>query len=203
MEFLKTATRKTIIEAIIYAVIGLFFIIMPNIAIDVIGKIIAVTILAIGIVETILYFLNRDYENGQRGSFAFGIVAIIVGVFLLIKSTVAADIAGYILAFIIIVSSVLEFQYALDLMHFKSKNFIASLIMGVIGLTLGIIALINPFSATKTLMIVIGVSLVAVAIFTFISAMLFRACLKDMKAETPAIEGEVEVIEVTTENESE
>ncbi len=191
MDFLKTSIRQTVSLAAIYFVFGLFFVIKPDMAADVVGRAIAIAILLLGIIETVIYFVGRHFIGRQRNSFALGLIAIILGIFLISKPDVIINISGYILAFTIIISGILQFQYALDLRHFSFTHPIFPLIMGIAVLVMGFIALVNPFDTVKTFMTVIGVELILSAICDIVAAVFFAKCLKEAKKL-----GVPEVIEV-------
>ena len=178
MEFLKSNLKQLLATTVIYAAVGVFFVLKPDTAFVTIGKMIAVCLLVAGVLKTLLYLGEKNYNGIQRNTMTSGIILIVLGVFMLVRPQTAADIVGYILAFVILIAGILKLQYAVDINHFKGGNPTFSAVFGVIGIVLGIVALLDPFSASKTLLVIIGISMIITAVGDAITALNIYGCLR-------------------------
>ena len=71
------------------------------------------------------------------------------------------------------------FQNAVDLIRTNIKYWVIDVVTGGILLTLGILALFNPFGKQITLMRFVGISFVVAAIATLVSVVLMRMFKKE------------------------
>lgn len=182
MDFLKSTIKQTIITAVIYVGLGVFFIMKPDTSFDIISKILAIAILVIGLVQIALYFTERNFMGIQRNGLTSGLVISIFAIFLLAKPDFAQSLVGYALAFAIILAGIMQFQNALDLQHFKQSEWGLLLIAGLIEIVLGVVALIDPFGADKTLIFAIGIFLCICAAFKIISSIFVGKGIHGLKS---------------------
>lgn len=180
MEFLKSNLKQLLLTAAVYAAIGIYFVLRPDTVFMVIGRIIAVCLLAAGVLKTLFYVSEKNYAGIQRNTMTGGIIMMILGVFMLFRPEAAANFVGYILAFVIIVAGIMKLQYAVDIRHFGGSP-AAAAVLGVIGIVLGAVALANPFSASAALLRMIGISMIVTAVSDIITAVNIYKCIKVME----------------------
>lgn len=181
MDFLRSTAKQMIITAVIYAALGVFFILKPDTAFITIGKILAVAILIIGLARIAFYFSDKNFLGIQRNGLTVGLVTSIVAVFLLVKPEFTATLVGFALGFAVILAGIMQFQNALDLKHFNQTNWGILLVIGLIEIVLGVIALIDPFGADRTLIFVIGIFLCICAVCKMLSVIFVGKGVHNLK----------------------
>ena len=191
MEFLKSTIKQTGLSALIYAVMGIFFVIKPDTAFVTIGRLLASMLLIYGILQVCMYFTEKNYAGVQRNGMTSGLIVAMVAIFLLLKPEITQTIVGYALGFSVLIAGITQFQNALDLMHFKLGRWPALLITGIVEVVLGIIALIDPFKADQALIFAIGIFLIVCAVCKLIAIILVGMGIRALKiaaAEAAAVD---------------
>ena len=102
MNIFRSGFKQILCSAVIYTLVGLFFVLSPKTAFITIGKIIAFVLLTAGIIKTVIFFQTSRYA--PYSSAAGGILLVIFGLFMLIRPNMAANIVGSLLGIIIIIS---------------------------------------------------------------------------------------------------
>lgn len=197
MDFLKSTVKQTAVSALVYAALGVYFILKPDTAFVTIGKILAIAILIIGLAEIAMYFSEKNFLGLQRNGLTAGLVISIFSVFLLVKPEFAATLVGFALGFAVILAGIIQFQNALDLRHFSQPNWPVLLITGLIEIILGVVALIDPFGADRTLIFVIGIFLCICAVCKLVSIILVGKGLHGLKKAAKEAAQEADAVDMT------
>lgn len=155
-------TNSIILVSIISIIIGLLFIIYPDISIKTIGIIIAIYMIIHGIILCIFNFQTRDIFY-QIDSLFGGIISIILGIVIILKPTHLTSLLTIILGVYILASSITNIRLSIDLKD-EDIPWILMLIIGIIDLLAGLVIIINPFEASISLTIFIGIMLIVHAI---------------------------------------
>lgn len=155
-------TNSIIFVSIISIIIGLLFIIYPDISIKTIGIIIAIYMIIHGIILCIFNFQTRDIFYPIDSLFG-GIILIILGIVIILKPTHLTSLLTIILGVYILASSITNIRLSIDLKD-EDIPWILMLIIGIIDLLAGLVIIINPFEASISLTIFIGIMLIVHAI---------------------------------------
>ncbi len=165
----KSTKRELTFVDIALLVLGVLMIIFPEQSGDIICITIGIILGIWGLVRLITYFASGKVES--FGSFALvqGAALLGFGILFIINPGILKTFLSAALAIILIVSGVMKFQYAVDFLRLKAKFWYISLLGAIISITLGAIVFFNPFTATKWLMLFIGISLTVNALWDLVS----------------------------------
>ncbi len=169
MDFLKSTAKREIFFGVVYLLLGIYFVLSPSSAFTTIGVVFSIVLLIIGIINICSYFTEKNFMGIQKNSLAYGLVLSILSIYFLIKPAFIASLIGFIIGFMIIIAGITQLQNAIDLLHFKEKNWIFMLISAGILIILGIIALINPFKTDKALIFTAGIFIIISAAIKLVS----------------------------------
>ncbi len=172
MDFLKSTVKQEIFSTALYLLLGIFFVVKPDLALSTIAMVISIGTLIIGVAKIALYFREKTYEGIQQNGLVSGLVITFVALYFLIRSEVLGSLIGFLLGFIIILAGITQFQSALDLKHFHVNTWLATLISSIIMIILGIISLLFPFATEKALIFVSGIFILVCAVFKIASILL-------------------------------
>ncbi len=172
MEFLKSTAKREALYSGLYLVLGIFFVIRPETAFSTIGKVMAILMLIIGVIYICLYSTKKNFEGIQRNGLAVGIILSVLAIYLMLKPDFLVSIVGFVIGFMVIIAGVTQFQNAVDLLHFKNKLWPFMLISSAILIILGIVALVNPFTATETFMFATGIFITVSAVVKLVSLLI-------------------------------
>ncbi|MCR5655383.1 MAG: DUF308 domain-containing protein [Lachnospiraceae bacterium] len=162
-EFYNATRRQTLLLALVYLIMGIAFVAKPDVTFHVIVYILAVTLLVLGVFKIAAYVIAKPNGFAGNNGLSTGLIASILGVFMLIKPDVLESIIGTLLGFAVIIGGIIALQTAIDLRTFRHPQWGAILVISLIVTILGIVSVAVPFSATKTLIMLIGVSMLFVA----------------------------------------
>ncbi len=172
MNFLKSTLKQEIFSAVLFALIGIFFIAQPGLAFVTIGKVLSIGMLIIGIAKIAFYFREKNYVGAQDNGLAFGLIIVFVSLYFLIRSDFLASLIGFLIGFLIILAGITQFQSSLNLLHFKVEHWAIPMVTSVVMVVLGVIALLYPFKADKTLILVSGIFILVCSVFKILSILL-------------------------------
>lgn len=178
-QIINKFTNSVIIVSIISIILGLLFIIYPDISIKTIGLLIATYMLIHGIIICIFNFQTRKLFYPVDSLF-IGLISIMLGVIILLKPTNLTILLTIILGVYILSNSITNIRIAIDLKG-EDIPWIMMLIIGIIDLLAGIIIIINPFEASISLTIFIGIMLIVHAICNMIDIFTLKLNIKKIK----------------------
>lgn len=178
MKLIKKFSNSIIIVSIILILLGLIFIIYPDMSLKGIGIIIASYMIIQGIIICIFDFQIKGLLPID-GLFA-GLISIILGIIIFLKPTSLTTLLTIILGIYIISSSINYIRLSINLKD-EDIPWILMLIIGTIDLMVGILIVVNPFQSSVSITIFIGVILIIHAICNIIDTITFRININKIK----------------------
>ena len=186
---MKNKNISKFISSLIYILMGLALIIKPALIEDLICYILAGAAIIVGLIKLISYMASKveiriaEDTNG----FAIGVSLIVMGVFILMKSTMFVLLIPFVLGFMVTFKGIEGMQNVLNLKKFgfgyQKGAMIASLAITIFG----IIVMVNPFSTMKILLVMLGIGLLASGAFDLLADIVFTRTIKkaEEKEEQP------------------
>ncbi|MFQ9511661.1 MAG: HdeD family acid-resistance protein [Lachnospiraceae bacterium] len=180
MDILKDFRKHFLVTSLLLIAIGIFLLMKPATALNLVCYALGAVIIVYGLFKMICYLMNREYSFFQYDLFT-GIIALLLGVFLLVKPHVLASVLPVVLGIFLFLDGVMKLQNALDLKKSDYDKWWSILVFSLILGVLGILLLFNPFSAITTVVMVIGASLVADGIINLISTYCISKRIKEIE----------------------
>ncbi|MDD5927650.1 MAG: DUF308 domain-containing protein [Firmicutes bacterium] len=180
---MKNKNISKFISSLIYILMGLALIIKPALIEDLICYILAGAAIIVGLIKLISYMASKVETRiaEDTNGFAIGVSLIVMGVFILMKSTMFVLLIPFVLGFMVTFKGIEGMQNVLNLKKFgfgyQKGAMIASLAITVFG----IIVMVNPFSTMKILLVMLGIGLLASGAFDMLADIVFTRTIK--KAE--------------------
>ena len=166
-ERIKSVRNHMIIASILLLLIGVAFIVWPDEAARILARATAIAIIGVGVFEMILFFIGKHKGIVDIPAIISGVLLIALGVYLLIQPDTMLNFFNIIFGLIILIIGLDHlFQAIFIIRHVRSLWWI-TLIVGVAAIGLGVLILVNPFSAVRTAMIIVGITMVIEAIGGF------------------------------------
>ena len=177
-ELFKTWKWTRVGEAILLFLIGLAFIIWPESILNYMGLILGIFLIVYGGLYIIFEIIKRHYRSSIVG-LILGIAYLLVGIVLIsIKPTLLQEIAGKIVAILILaegLSTVAQAIYE----NGDNNYWILKLVVGIITTMIGIFVMVNTLESASILIIIIGAVLVYIAITQLVNLLVLSR--KDKK----------------------
>lgn len=181
MEILKDFKKHFVLVSILYIVLGIVLIIWPSLSLKLVCYFFGIMTVLYGVVQLFRYFsINKEFRTFQLDLFV-GIICLVFGVFALAKPSIVASILPVIVGIFFLMEAVIKIQNALGLKKGGYDQWWTALAVSVLVAVLGILLLINPFSAMKTFVIVIGICLIADGAASFWSVYCVSKRVKEFK----------------------
>ena len=104
-------------------------------------------------------YLRMPRENKIMSlSLILGIIFLAVGIFLMLNLTALVTFITLMMGIFVAVKSVFKIQFAFNLRELSDK-WKYNLVVGLVGMTLGVLLIFNPFGSAATFLRIIGLVL--------------------------------------------
>lgn len=155
---MKSLRRKTILTALCYIILGVFFIVKNDIAHGTLLKAVSIFVFAAGIISIIGYFTGKDTFSGGLAS---GLLLAVMGGAIFFNTERFILLLFLLLSIAILYDGAAKLQIAFDLLRAKvAGRWILPMILAAVNLILGVVILFNPFGADAMLILIVGIFMV-------------------------------------------
>ncbi len=156
LEFAKRCEKNMLFSTVLTLILGIVLAYSPEGSIKVITGIIAALFLLIGILQLVDYVKQSKVEKMMSLSLILGILLSVVGIFLFINLESLANFITTLIGIAILIKSLFKLQFAFNIRDISDKWFY-NLIVGIVGIILGIVLLVNPFDSAKMFLRIVGI----------------------------------------------
>ena len=171
----KKLKWNLVIMSLLYLGLGVFLVMKPRTALNVVCYALGGVVLACAAVQLIRYFVVERGVFQSQLTLISGIVCLALGGFLILRSDIVVKILPIVFGLFVIFDAIGRVQNALDLRrcgYDSWKGFLALPVLSVVlGVVLGVVLIANPFSAMETLVMAIGVILIVEGAINLLSAL--------------------------------
>lgn len=194
MQNLSTKVRKMSITSIIFSLLfivtGVFLLLKPETAINIVCYVLGVMLVLWGVVSIIQFFSDKNSTNYLSLSFIFGSFVFIFGIIILIKPAIIASIVPLLLGVWMVINGVTKLSYALSI-YKQTKNFI-SILFSIFIIIFGVTLIFNPFEGAKGLTQIIGIVLIVYSVLDLVESITISLGMrsKEEPSEGKIIEAE-------------
>ncbi len=150
---------QEISSALLMVIAGFVLLFMPELTLRTIANVVGIIIIAIGAIFLISYFLRRNLPAGNY-DLVRGLVIAGAGVFICVKSELVVSVLPVLLGIGVVVSGILKLQHALDLKKMGYATWVRIGITAAVGIFIGLLVIMNPFSTVAWLMRFIGIGFI-------------------------------------------
>lgn len=181
LESLKSKAKKISKDMILVnigiIVLGLFLVIKPGEAEEIICRILGGIVAAWGGFKLFEYFVVRQKNNDMSVSpMIGGCILLAIGLSILIAPNILTGFIRAALALVLFLGALFKLQYALSFMQNSSKMWWVQTIGAVLMIITSVIAFINPIE--QIIMVFIGFALMADGIWDLLSILYISKVLK-------------------------
>lgn len=180
MQNLSTRVRKmsliSIIFSLIFIVTGVFLLVKPETAINVVCYVLGIILVLWGVVSIIQFFSDKNSTNYLSLNFIFGAFVFIFGIIILIKPTIVASIVPLLLGVWMVINGVTKLSYALSI--YKETKNLLSIIGSIFIIVFGITLIFNPFEGAKGLVQIIGIALIVYSVLDLVESIIISIGIK-------------------------
>jgi uncharacterized membrane protein HdeD (DUF308 family) len=190
MNNLSTKVKKMSITSIIFSLLfiftGIFLLLKPETAINIVCYVLGVILVLWGVVSIIQFFSDKNSTNYLSLGFIFGAFVFIFGIIILIKPSIIASIVPLLLGVWMVINGVTKLSYSLSI--YKINKNILSIIGSILIVVFGVTLIFNPFEGAKGLTQIIGISLIVYSVLDLAESI---AISFGMKSKEDPSEGKI------------
>ena len=149
-----------ILAAALFAVAGIGCMVNSGDIMSMLASWIGILVVLSGLAQLTVAWLMRETVFGDRGFLTKGLVAVVVGLFIMCKSFIAGGVLQVLISMMILVDaiSILGAALAMRQDHIPGRGWLW--LIGAVELVLGVAGFLKPELLSVTIGILIGLSLV-------------------------------------------
>ena len=156
------------IGGIIAIIAGLFFVLYPEFASGFIGILFGIVLLVAGLSEVIGYLVTiKQFREENYGKAAgaeivlvYSLVIMAIGMVCVIKPDLVLQLMSTVLGIFFLIDGIVKFRREIFVFKFRSVNCWFILLMATLLVVAGILLLVNPFGATKNIIVFSGIAFI-------------------------------------------
>ena len=167
----KKLKWNLILMSILYLALGIFLLMVPGMALNIVCYALGGVVLACAAVQLIRYFAVERGVFQSQLTLISGLVCLGLGAFLIIRSDLVVRILPIVFGLFVIFDSLGRIQNALELRRCKYSSWKGFLLLAVLSIVLGIVMILDPFGTMETLVMAIGVILIIEGALNLLSAL--------------------------------
>lgn len=150
----------TIISAVL-CVIGVMMIVLPDFSITLAGKLLSVMMIVFGAVKIIGYWSKDLYRLAFQYDFAFGILLVPLGMFVLFRPEQAVSFFYIILGIVILADGLFKLQISLDARAFGLDRWQLIFVLAILACVIGCVLIFHPAGSAEVATALVGTALLA------------------------------------------
>ena len=180
MEYLQKLFKKTgwisIIEAVIFAILGIILVWKPVETLRTISYILGAIFIVIGLCKIVNYFLSKGKYDFYNYDLIFGLMAIVIGIITIVYTDTIGAIFRIIIGVWIVYSALIRISLSFKLRAMKINAWTYSLTLAIAMFICGLYIAMNSGSVVMT----IGIIMIIYSIIDIIENVIFMRNVKDI-----------------------
>lgn len=192
---LRQRRTSSIIVAFLSIVLGVVLVMYPDKAASIFVKVCGYALIALGVYYIVVYFARKSKVAMLQMEMLLGIVLLLIGIWMVTKPASVIALLQYVVGALIIIHGIIDLQASLNIKRAGFDKWGASLVLSLLTLALGVLIIIDPFSATQVLMVVIGIVLVFDGLSDVYIIAVLSKLFKDVKEAVTDAEQEAAAVE--------
>ncbi len=176
------------IASIAYIVLGVFMVIKSQAVANGINDVFGVIMLIYGVINIIVFFINKDADENLFLELATGVIAIGLGVFSLVAQDLMQQILFYAIGGVLLIDALVNIKRAVNLRYLGFPRWNIFLIAAIIGVLLGILCIVFYTVIPQSVVVFFGVSLIYEGVSSLIILILDARVRKRISNDLARIE---------------
>lgn len=170
----------SIIFSILFIIIGLLCVLIPEMSFEVLSGIITGVFIANGIILMILDFYNKSVFIN---SFLYGILSLVIGIVLLLHPDTLKVLLPIGIGIWFLVSGLFNLKFALYLKDESKWYLIITILMSLISIGCGFILIFKPVEAINVLVMTLGITIIVQSISNLVDVVILKKYMNKIVKE--------------------
>ncbi len=153
---LKKIKANMIVSSLLCVLLGLVLVLRPGLSVRIVCTAVGIVLILSGVTRIIDWFCARDGSMYAQMNLIFGIVLVVVGVWIVVKPDKVLAIIPIIVGIVIGMHGLNNLKQAIELWRDKYDKWWVAFILGALTVGLGVLLICRPFAAIDTVVMLIG-----------------------------------------------
>ena len=153
---LKKIKANMIVSSLLCVLLGLVLVLRPGLSVRIVCTAVGIVLILSGVTRIIDWFCARDGSMYAQMNLIFGIVLVVVGVWIVVKPDKVLAIIPIIVGIVIGMHGLNNLKQAIELWRDKYDKWWVAFILGALTGGLGVLLICRPFAAIDTVVMLIG-----------------------------------------------
>ncbi len=168
---MRCAKTGYIVISLALCVLGTAVLLFPDLSIALLGTLLGIVLIVFGCVKLVGYFSKDLFRLAFQYDLAFGVLLIALGVIVLVRRRDAVSFLCAALGIFVLADGLFKVQITVDAKPFGIRQWWLILAVALVTAAAGIVLVVRPGESARTLMILMGVSLLAEGLLNLIVAL--------------------------------
>lgn len=168
---MQIAKTGYVVISVALCALGLIMIILPDFSITLAGTLLGVMMIVFGAVKIIGYWSKDLYRLAFQYDFAFGILMVPLGMFILFHPSEAVSFFYIILGVVILADGMFKLQMALDARAFGLERWQLIFVLAILAGVIGCVLIFHPSDSAEVATALVGTALLGEGLLNLIVAL--------------------------------
>lgn len=147
------------INAVIMVILGIVLVIWPHILGVMLCYLLGGALIVMGIFQLISFLRGERLGFYNKFVMMMGIVLVLLGIWICAQPRIVLSIIPVVVGIIVLIHGLMDIQYTLDIKKAGSEKWWIALIAAALTLIVGLLLMLNPFTAYEITMVLLGVAM--------------------------------------------
>lgn len=167
---------SSIAVSILMILIGMIFVIFPEISFETITYILSIIL----IVNGIYFMIEKDESLFFSGFLTLGIIDLLLGVVMLLNPDIMKTLFPIVAGIVMVTKSTFDLRLSLLLKNYEYNNWLPIFIFAVISIICGLVIIINPHIGTIALTASLGLLITIYSLSNIVDTIIFKKNIKEI-----------------------
>lgn len=158
---MRIAKTGYIVMSVVFCVVGVLFIALPERSAVVIGRALSVAMIVFGVIKLVGYFSRDLFRLAFQYDLEFGILLIALGVISLLRTADVMDFICVAMGIAILADGLFKIQISVDARRFGISSWWTVLLLAVAAGGVGLVLVFRPWESAQMLTVLLGAALLA------------------------------------------
>lgn len=157
--FIQDMKQNYFVNAIVMVVLGLVLVIWPHSFGVMLCYLLGGALILMGVIQLISFLRGERLGFFNKFNMIMGIVLVLLGIWICTQPRIVLSIIPVAVGIIVIFHGLMDIQYTLDIKRTGNTKWWIALIAAILTLVIGVMLVLNPFTAYEITMILLGIAM--------------------------------------------
>lgn len=184
-EYLKNFKLNFILASVLYLILGIVLVLWPAASSLALCRLLGGALLLYGLFNLVGVLIRDSGMGAFRLELFLGVVATGVGIFFLLQPVLVLSFLPIVMGVYVMMDSAVALKRTLELYRMEYHRWWLSLLLAIVGVVLGLVLVLRPFSVTTVFFRVVGVVFLYLGVSDLWSLWRVNALVRERRRQHP------------------